>query len=144
MIPTVEWKNNRVVILDQRALPEEVLFLDCEAYQEVADAIRNLSVRGAPAIGVDAADCLQHAPVRPHEDQVGAAAHGFNDQGGWPIFGMVEIKAEHTFGRVRLDNVCDRAAAHIFAQQQQQGRLLFCAAPQLVAGEMDAACRWLR
>jgi methylthioribose-1-phosphate isomerase len=55
MIPTVEWKNNRVVILDQRALPEEVLFLDCEAYQEVADAIRNLSVRGAPAIGVTAA-----------------------------------------------------------------------------------------
>jgi len=55
MIPTVEWKNNRVVILDQRALPEEVRFLDCAAYQEVADAIRDLSVRGAPAIGVTAA-----------------------------------------------------------------------------------------
>lgn len=55
MIPTVEWKNNRVVILDQRALPEEVRFLDCVAYQEVADAIRDLSVRGAPAIGVTAA-----------------------------------------------------------------------------------------
>lgn len=55
MIPTVEWKNNRVVILDQRALPGEVRFLDCAAYQEVADAIRDLSVRGAPAIGVTAA-----------------------------------------------------------------------------------------
>lgn len=55
MIPTVEWKNNRVVILDQRALPGEVRFLDCGMYQEVAEAIRNLSVRGAPAIGVTAA-----------------------------------------------------------------------------------------
>ena len=55
MIPTVEWKNNHVVILDQRALPGDVRFLDCAEYQEVAEAIRNLSVRGAPAIGVTAA-----------------------------------------------------------------------------------------
>ena len=55
MIPTVEWKHNHVVILDQRALPGEVRFLDCERYQEVAEAIRELSVRGAPAIGVTAA-----------------------------------------------------------------------------------------
>ncbi|WP_447965622.1 S-methyl-5-thioribose-1-phosphate isomerase [Nitrospira sp. Ecomares 2.1] len=55
MIPTVEWKNNHVVILDQRALPGEVRFLHCGTYQEVAEAIRNLSVRGAPAIGVTAA-----------------------------------------------------------------------------------------
>ncbi|MEO8326603.1 MAG: S-methyl-5-thioribose-1-phosphate isomerase, partial [Nitrospirota bacterium] len=55
MIPTVEWKNNHVVILDQRALPGEVRFLDCGTYQDVAEAIRNLSVRGAPAIGVTAA-----------------------------------------------------------------------------------------
>ena len=55
MIPTVEWKNNRVVILDQSALPGDVRFLDCEKYQEVAEAIRNLNVRGAPAIGVTAA-----------------------------------------------------------------------------------------
>ncbi|MFZ1747786.1 MAG: S-methyl-5-thioribose-1-phosphate isomerase [Nitrospirales bacterium] len=55
MIPTVEWKNNHVVILDQRALPGDVRFLDCAGYEEVAEAIRNLSVRGAPAIGVTAA-----------------------------------------------------------------------------------------
>jgi methylthioribose-1-phosphate isomerase len=55
MIPTVEWKNNRVVILDQSALPGDVRFLDCKKYQEVAEAIRNLNVRGAPAIGVTAA-----------------------------------------------------------------------------------------
>lgn len=55
MIPTVEWKNNHVVILDQRALPGDVRFLECAGFEEVAEAIRNLSVRGAPAIGVTAA-----------------------------------------------------------------------------------------
>ncbi|PJA80794.1 MAG: S-methyl-5-thioribose-1-phosphate isomerase [Nitrospirae bacterium CG_4_9_14_3_um_filter_51_5] len=55
MIPTVEWKDHHVVILDQRALPGDVRFLDCGTYQEVAEAIRDLSVRGAPAIGVTAA-----------------------------------------------------------------------------------------
>jgi methylthioribose-1-phosphate isomerase len=55
MIPTVEWKNERVMILDQRALPGEVRVLECVHYREVADAIRELNVRGAPAIGVTAA-----------------------------------------------------------------------------------------
>lgn len=55
MIATVEWKNDRVVILDQRVLPGEVQFLHCATYQEVAAAIRDLNVRGAPAIGVTAA-----------------------------------------------------------------------------------------
>ncbi|MEJ2229693.1 MAG: S-methyl-5-thioribose-1-phosphate isomerase [Nitrospirales bacterium] len=55
MIPTVEWKNGHVVILDQSALPGDVRFLDCETYQDVAEAIRDLKVRGAPAIGVTAA-----------------------------------------------------------------------------------------
>lgn len=55
MIPTVEWKNDRVVILDQSALPGEVRVLECENYLEVAEAIRSLKVRGAPAIGVTAA-----------------------------------------------------------------------------------------
>jgi len=55
MVPTVEWKNNHVRILDQSVLPEDVCFLDCSDYAEVAEAIRSLKVRGAPAIGVTAA-----------------------------------------------------------------------------------------
>lgn len=55
MVPTVEWKNGAVRLLDQSRLPEHVEFLDCKDYQTVADAIRNLKVRGAPAIGVTAA-----------------------------------------------------------------------------------------
>jgi len=55
MVPTVEWKNGSVRLLDQSKLPGSVEFLDCRDYQTVADAIRTLKVRGAPAIGVTAA-----------------------------------------------------------------------------------------
>jgi len=55
MVPTVEWQDGAVRLLDQSRLPEVVEFLDCRAYQTVADAIRTLKVRGAPAIGVTAA-----------------------------------------------------------------------------------------
>jgi methylthioribose-1-phosphate isomerase len=55
MVPTVEWKDNQVRILDQSVLPEDVRFLDCTDYNDVAEAIRELKVRGAPAIGVTAA-----------------------------------------------------------------------------------------
>lgn len=55
MVPTVEWKEGMVRLLDQAQLPEQVVFLDCRDYQMVAGAIRELRVRGAPAIGVTAA-----------------------------------------------------------------------------------------
>ncbi|WP_447976619.1 S-methyl-5-thioribose-1-phosphate isomerase [Candidatus Nitrospira bockiana] len=55
MIPTVEWKDGMVRLLDQSRLPEQVEFLDCREYQAVGEAIRELKVRGAPAIGVTAA-----------------------------------------------------------------------------------------
>ncbi|MBI2344170.1 MAG: S-methyl-5-thioribose-1-phosphate isomerase [Deltaproteobacteria bacterium] len=55
MIRTIEWKEETVVVLDQRALPHEEVYLTCADYQAIADAIRLLAVRGAPAIGVAAA-----------------------------------------------------------------------------------------
>ncbi len=55
MVPTVEWKDGVVRLLDQSRLPSHVEFLDCYDYQSVAQAIRDLKVRGAPAIGVTAA-----------------------------------------------------------------------------------------
>ncbi|MCP5113455.1 MAG: S-methyl-5-thioribose-1-phosphate isomerase, partial [bacterium] len=55
MVETIEWKDAGVVMIDQRVLPREETFLNCKDYLEVADAIRNLVIRGAPAIGVAAA-----------------------------------------------------------------------------------------
>ncbi len=52
---TIEWKRDRVRLLDQRRLPGEVRYLDCRNAASVAKAIRNMTIRGAPAIGVAAA-----------------------------------------------------------------------------------------
>jgi methylthioribose-1-phosphate isomerase len=54
-VKTIEWKDGKVIILDQRRLPSEVIFLECGRYHEVADAIKRLAIRGAPAIGIAAA-----------------------------------------------------------------------------------------
>jgi len=52
---TLEWTENHLRILDQTRLPEETIYLDYDTVDEVATAIRDLKVRGAPAIGIVAA-----------------------------------------------------------------------------------------
>ena len=52
---TVAWRDGRVVMLDQRRLPTEEAYVECDRPEEVAEAIRNMTIRGAPAIGVAAA-----------------------------------------------------------------------------------------
>ncbi len=52
---TIEWRDDKVLLIDQRKLPLEEVYVECSDYQQVADAIRNMTVRGAPAIGVTAA-----------------------------------------------------------------------------------------
>src|SRR6202158_1797529 len=55
MIKTVEWTSEGVRMLDQRLLPTEEKYLMLRSYEEVADAIKKMVVRGAPAIGISAA-----------------------------------------------------------------------------------------
>ena len=55
MIKTVEWTDSGVRFIDQTKLPTEETYVTCKTYEEVADAIRTMIVRGAPAIGVTAA-----------------------------------------------------------------------------------------
>jgi len=52
---TVEWKNNKVIMIDQTKLPNDLFFVEYDDFNQVADAIRTLVVRGAPAIGVSGA-----------------------------------------------------------------------------------------
>jgi len=52
---TVEWKDNSVIMIDQTKLPNELVFVKYTDYNDVAQAIRTLVVRGAPAIGVSGA-----------------------------------------------------------------------------------------
>src|SRR5690242_9380072 len=55
MVETVQWIDNAVVLIDQTRLPLEEKYVTCRTSDEVADAIRRMVVRGAPAIGVAAA-----------------------------------------------------------------------------------------
>lgn len=55
MIKTIFWKNNTVVLIDQNALPLTEKYITCKSYKEVIACIKDLTVRGAPAIGVAAA-----------------------------------------------------------------------------------------
>jgi len=55
MIETIQWIDNTVVMIDQRRLPLEETYVTCRTYEEVAAAIRDMTIRGAPAIGVAAA-----------------------------------------------------------------------------------------
>jgi methylthioribose-1-phosphate isomerase len=55
MIKTLEWTSSGVRFIDQTRLPTEEVYVTCGNYQDVAKAIRDMIVRGAPAIGVAAA-----------------------------------------------------------------------------------------
>ena len=52
---TVEWKNDKVIMIDQTKLPNDLVFVEYDNFNQVANAIKTLVVRGAPAIGVSGA-----------------------------------------------------------------------------------------
>ena len=55
MLPTIDWKDDAVVMIDQRKLPSAEVYVSCRTAAEVAKAIKTMVIRGAPAIGVAAA-----------------------------------------------------------------------------------------
>ena len=55
MVETIQWTDAGVVMIDQTRLPREQSFVTCRTYLEMADAIKTMVIRGAPAIGVAAA-----------------------------------------------------------------------------------------
>ncbi len=55
MVETIEWTSAGVVMIDQTKLPRQEVYVTCTDYREVAEAIRGMIIRGAPAIGVAAA-----------------------------------------------------------------------------------------
>src|SRR5208283_362374 len=86
MIKTLEWTDAGVRFIDQTKLPTEETYVTCKSYEEVADAIRTLIVRGAPAIGVAAAmgvalgvrdsQAQNHADLKRDFDQISEVLAG--------------------------------------------------------------------
>jgi methylthioribose-1-phosphate isomerase len=55
MLPTIDWNDNGIVMVDQRKLPATEVYVQCKTANDVAKAIKTMVIRGAPAIGVAAA-----------------------------------------------------------------------------------------
>lgn len=81
MVKTIEWRDGRVVILNQSKLPIRLSYIICNDYHKVADSIKRLRIRGAPAIGIAAAMGIALGAQR-------IKAKGFNEfyKGLQPVF----------------------------------------------------------
>jgi methylthioribose-1-phosphate isomerase len=72
MIETIQWIDDCVVMIDQRRLPLEEKYVTCRTHEEVAAAIRDMTIRGAPAIGVAAAMGVALGVLHASQDSVDA------------------------------------------------------------------------
>jgi methylthioribose-1-phosphate isomerase len=72
MVETIQWIDGAVVMIDQTRLPLEVRMATCRTYQEVAAAIKDMIIRGAPAIGVAAAMGVALGVAQAAEDDLDA------------------------------------------------------------------------
>ena len=78
MIKTLEWTDSGVRFIDQTKLPTEETYLTCTSCEQVADAIRTMVVRGAPAIGVAAAMGLALGVKNSGAESVGELQREFD------------------------------------------------------------------
>lgn len=114
----IRLEEDRVVLLDQRRLPDEEVELECRSAAEVADAIRTLAVRGAPAIGIAAAYGYALA-VKRGEDLVEAesclrASRPTAVNLSWALDRMAEAPTAANARRLHAEEVarCRAMAAH--------------------------------
>src|SRR3990172_7050430 len=78
---TMEYRDGALRLIDQRRLPTEEVYVECRTEEEVAEAIRSMAVRGAPAIGVAAAYGMAIAARRAAEGSPGGQREGLERAG---------------------------------------------------------------
>ncbi len=79
MINTIEWKDDIVRMIDQTVLPEREVYIECTDYNQVADAIRTMIIRGAPAIGVAAAMGIALGTMASQADNIQNFSQDFDE-----------------------------------------------------------------
>lgn len=72
MVETIQWTDDGVLMIDQTRLPLEETYVNCTDYQQVAEAIRSMVIRGAPAIGVAAAMGVAIGVLKADENNLDA------------------------------------------------------------------------
>ncbi len=118
MIQTLEWTEQGVRFIDQTKLPTEETYLTCKTHEQVADAIRTMVVRGAPAIGVAAAMGIALA-VKNSEAETAEDLKRDFDQ-ACDVIGKTRPTAVNLFWAIRrmrekFEQMCSLAG--IYAQQ---------------------------
>jgi methylthioribose-1-phosphate isomerase len=99
MIQTLEWTDRGVRFIDQTKLPTEETYVTCKTYQEVADVIRNMVVRGAPAIGVSAAMGIALGVKTSKAETVGELKREFDEICG--VIGKTRPTAVNLFWAIK-------------------------------------------
>src|SRR5213082_145931 len=124
-VEPIRWTGEKLQLLDQRRLPREVVYVDCGTAHEVATAIRDMVVRGAPAIGVAAAFGMAMADDRATAAAELKAARPTAVNLAWAVDRMLrasgdlvveaqkmfdeDIAANHRIGRFGAELLGDRA-----------------------------------
>jgi methylthioribose-1-phosphate isomerase len=123
MVETIQWTPAGVVMIDQTKLPREEVYVTCTTYEEVADAIRTMVIRGAPAIGVAAAmgvalGVLHADPARLDAEfsQICAALAATRPTAVNLFWGIDRMK--RVFGEVRPEPI-ERIRARLIGEAQQ-------------------------
>jgi methylthioribose-1-phosphate isomerase len=99
MIQTLEWTDHGVRFLDQTKLPTEEVYVTCETHEQVADVIRNMVVRGAPAIGVAAAMGIALGVKNSKAESTGDLKRDFEQI--CALIGKTRPTAVNLFGAIR-------------------------------------------
>ena len=111
---TVEWKNGAVSMIDQRALPWKLEIVRLETVEAVAESIRNMTVRGAPAIGAAAAFGMALAAKQSPGETIEALVRDLQGYGAllkaarptavnlsWAVDRLLDIAASGEFNDIR-------------------------------------------
>src|SRR5208282_4690578 len=119
MIQTLEWTDQGVRFIDQTKLPTEETYVTCQTHEQVADVIRTMVVRGAPAIGVAAAMGIALA-VKNSKAESAAALKRDLDQ-ACDVIGKTRPTAVNLFWAIRrMQEKFERIRIRPIAQIKQE------------------------
>ncbi len=165
MIKPFYFKDNTFFILDQRRLPHEEVWIACETAGDVADSIRTLAVRGAPAIGIAAAYGLVLAAGKDRESMESAAGILINARPtavnlAWAVRRSLEVvrglNDDDLVGRLRKEadaiwqeeidanESMARLGASLFEPGRKYSVLTHCNAGSLATGGIGTAIGVIR
>src|ERR1700719_2868627 len=99
MIQTLEWTEQGVRFIDQTKLPTEETYVVCKTHEQVADVIRTMVVRGAPAIGVAAAMGIALAVKNSNAESTGDLKRDFDQ--ACDLIGKTRPTAVNLFWAIR-------------------------------------------